>query len=193
MAKPVVLVAVLIALTCARCDLGEFAGVEDDASFPTVIDEQRGSYGGVTLGASAAAVRSRFGEPGGDSGYFPLDEESYRGPPFIPTPAGRPDVLRYAEAAFLVARDTGLASLVVTRLGATTRAGIAVGDRLARVRQRHDDVRCGEAPAGEAIFGGEDPTYPWCEVGVGRVQVFFGDDPIESITLTLPVAARRQP
>jgi hypothetical protein len=45
-------------------------------------------------------------------------------------------------------------------------------------------VECGEAVAGEPLFGGETPTYPWCRALIGDTRVFFGRDPIESITLT---------
>jgi hypothetical protein len=44
-------------------------------------------------------------------------------------------------------------------------------------------VPCGKAIAGEAVFG-ESPSYRWCRALVGGVRVFFGGDPIESITLT---------
>lgn len=52
------------------------------------------------------------------------------------------------------------------------------------MRERYDErVECGEAVAGEALVGGETPMYPWCRVRVGDSIVFFGEDPIESVTL----------
>jgi hypothetical protein len=45
-------------------------------------------------------------------------------------------------------------------------------------------VTCGEQVAGEPLLGGEPPKYRWCRTTVAHVRVFFGGDPIESITLT---------
>lgn len=74
---------------------------------------------------------------------------------------------------------------MVSRFGATTRAGVGVGDPLSRVRTEYDKSVCGKATAGEPLFGDEVPTYPWCRVRRGDVEVFFGDDPVESITVTM--------
>ena len=68
--------------------------------------------------------------------------------------------------------------------GARTRAGVGIGDELERVRERYDRVQCGEAVAGEPLFGGEAPMYRWCRALVDEVRVHFGGDPIESITMT---------
>jgi hypothetical protein len=68
--------------------------------------------------------------------------------------------------------------------GAETRAGVGVGDDLERVRERYRRVSCGESVAGESLLGGDTPMYPWCRAIVGNVRVFFGENPIESITLT---------
>jgi len=42
------------------------------------------------------------------------------------------------------------------------------------------------AAAGEGAFGGT-PKYPWCRA-LGDVHVFFGEDPIESITMSSTAA-----
>jgi hypothetical protein len=176
----------LALLSTSGCNVAELVGAEDDSGLPTAIDEQEGSYGGVGLGSTEADVRAAFGEPGEGDGFFPLDQESPRGPPWIPAPGGtRPTVLRYEEAAFLVSPSVGVYSLMVTLQGATTAAGVEIGDRLDAARQSYQSVKCGEAIAGEPLFGGETPTYPWCRARVGRIDVFFGGDPIESVTLTL--------
>jgi hypothetical protein len=73
---------------------------------------------------------------------------------------------------------------MTTNDGEETRRGVKVGDPLARVRERYRGVACGEAVAGEPLFGGEIPKYPWCRTCIGDVDVFFGDDPIQAITLT---------
>lgn len=67
---------------------------------------------------------------------------------------------------------------------ARTRSGVAVGDDLDRVRDQYTRVTCGEQIAGEASFGGGTPKYRWCRTVVAGVHVFFGGDPIASITLT---------
>ncbi len=71
---------------------------------------------------------------------------------------------------------------------ARTRAGVGVGDELARVREAYEGVECGEAIAGEPLFGDDYPTYSWCRTRVRRIRVFFGEDPIESITMTVTAA-----
>lgn len=68
--------------------------------------------------------------------------------------------------------------------GARRRSGVGVGDPLDAVVDRYDGVRCAEAVAGEPLLGGETPTYRWCRALVDGTRVFFGGDPIESITLT---------
>jgi hypothetical protein len=153
-----------------------------DSTFPQVVDERAGAYGDVRLGASAQEVEAAFGVPDRSDGFFPLDGESFTGPDFIATPGGRPKVLKYDEAVFLVAREGGVIALMTTAEGAATRAGVAVGEPLERAREAYEAVRCGESPAGEALLG-ESPTYPWCRTAVGAGEVFFGGDPIESVTL----------
>jgi hypothetical protein len=71
--------------------------------------------------------------------------------------------------------------------GARTRAGVGIGDDLERVREAYDRVDCGEAVGGEPVFGGDTPMYPWCRV-LGDIHVFFGEDPIDSITLSVTAA-----
>lgn len=94
-----------------------------------------------------------------------------------------PTPLHYRDTAYLVSPTVGVFSMVTLESGARTREGVGVGDELARVRERYDRVDCGESVAGEGLFG-ETPMYPWCRAIVGDVRVFFGEDPIESITLT---------
>lgn len=73
-------------------------------------------------------------------------------------------------------------------LNGNARAGCANArrgrDDLELVRVRYDRTECGEAVAGEALLGGETPTYLWCRAIVSGTRIFFGEDPIESITLT---------
>jgi hypothetical protein len=91
--------------------------------------------------------------------------------------------MHYDDSAYLVSPTVGVFAMATLESAARTRAGVGVGDDLELARERYEHVNCGEAVAGEALFGGESPTYPWCQALVGSVGVFFGEDPIESITL----------
>lgn len=163
---------------------------DDDAAAPGVVDERAGVLHGVHFGDTDAAIRVRHGNPSDDEdGFFP-DGSQYTGPPAIPSPRSdrrppRPPVpLHYEEIAYLVSPSQGVFSMATLERGARTRAGVAVGDDLSRMRERYDRVTCGEAVAGESLLGGEPPTYPWCRAIVGDTHVFAGGDPVESITLT---------
>jgi hypothetical protein len=74
--------------------------------------------------------------------------------------------------------------MIVSKPGATTSRGVGVGDPLSGVRRNYENAVCARAVAGEPLFGDEVPTYPWCRIRRGDVEVFFGDDPIQSITVT---------
>jgi hypothetical protein len=176
--------AVAASLLLSGCDLFGLGGAKDDDRSPRIIDEQQGSYGQIGFGSSGAEIRAAFGEPGGGDGFYPLGADSYRGPPSIKAPGGTRTLLRYGEVAFLVSPRVGLYALTVTRPDAATLRGVAVGDPLDAVRANYERVTCGKAVAGEPIFGGDVPTYSWCRAQVGRSSVFFGDDPIRSVTLT---------
>jgi hypothetical protein len=166
-----------------------FGGEEEEAP-PVLVDEREGVLHGVRFGDGEREVRARRGEPtDAHDGFFP-DGADYTGPPGIPSPPTdqrpprEPVPLHYDETAYLVSPSVGVFSMATLEEGAQTRAGVGVGDDLALVRERYDRVDCGEAVAGEPLLGGETPTYPWCRAIVGDIRVFFGEDPIESITLT---------
>lgn len=122
-------------------------------------------------------------------GFFP-EGADYTGPPAIPSPETDqgsripPSELHYDGTAYLVSPTVGIFSMATLEQGARTRAGVRVGDDLELVRDRYDRTECGEAVAGEPLLGGETPTYPWCRAIVTGTRIFFGEDPIESITLT---------
>jgi hypothetical protein len=163
----------------------------DNGAAPTVlVDERRGVLHDVRFGDGEREIRDRRGEPTDDAdGFFP-EGSDYTGPPGIPSPQSdqkpprQPTPLHYDETTYLVSPTVGVFSMATLEPGARTRAGVGVGDDLELVRERYDHVRCSEAVAGEPLFGGETPTYAWCRAVVGEIRVFFGDDPIESITLT---------
>jgi hypothetical protein len=92
-----------------------------------------------------------------------------------------PAVLRYDDAAFLVA-DQGVYALIVGREGAHTLRGVAIGDDLDEAREAYD-LRCVDVAGGESLVGGVE-TYPSCSATIGgRIRIWFGRDPIRSITL----------
>lgn len=163
------------------CNRGE------ERPIPSTIDEAAGSYGGVSMGAGEADVRRAFGEPGGGEGFFPLGEShgEIGGAPAVrnwpPDERAAPRVLRYEHVAFLLG-SRGVFAFVVTADGTRTRRGVAVGDPLGKAA-RFYDVGCGEGVAGERIGGGVE-TYPTCRGTIGgRIRIWFGEDPIRSITL----------
>src|SRR5918992_785587 len=146
-----------------------------------LVDERAGRLRGVSFGDTVSEVRARLGEPTDDAdGFFP-EGADFTGPPGIPSPQSDqgsrvpPDPLHYGDTAYLVSPTVGVFSMAILADGARTRAGIGVGDELERVRERYERVDCGKASADK---------YPWCRAIVGDVRVFFGGDPIESVTLT---------
>ena len=184
-----VLTALLLAAT-AGAAIALLALRRDEHAEPVLVDEQVGVLHGVRFGASEREVEARLGEETDDhDGLFP-EGADYTGPPAIPSPGSDrgsrvpPAELHYDKTAYLVSPTVGVFSMATLEDGARTRAGVGVGDDLELVRERYDWVECGEAVAGEPLFGGQTPTYPWCRALVGDTRVFFGGDPIGSITLT---------
>jgi hypothetical protein len=177
---------VAVVVGVSGCSYG--FGPDDGVSHPPrTIDEVAGTIAGVGLGSSEAEIRAAFGSPVGGGGFAP-EGEKFRGPEAIVTPTPPrlrtpPQTLRYEETSFLLTRRTGAYAVMTTNERDATAAGVAVGDPLDTVRSTYQKVRCGTSVAGEPLFGGETRTYPWCRARVGDVDVFFGDDPIEAITL----------
>jgi hypothetical protein len=145
-----------------------------------VVDETAASYRGVRIGSSIDDVRRVFGDSLDPDGFVPVGEQ-FTGPTLVRNPGGirqPPTHLRYEGAAFLILGDFGVYAFVTTEEHAETRAGVGVGHPLTRVRDRYDSVTCGRAPKDAGAS-----SYAWCMTRVGRVQVHFGGDPIESITI----------
>lgn len=160
----------------------------DDAE-ALLVDEHAGTLHGVRFGDSESDVRTRLGQETDDrAGYFPAGRQ-YTGPFAIPVPASNhasriaPSELHYRDDAYLVSATAGVFSMTTLDGSAQTRAGVGVGDELALVRERYARVSCGDAVGGESLLG-RGRTYPWCRALVGDTRVFFGADPIASITIT---------
>jgi hypothetical protein len=179
-------VRAVLALAAASLLVGCTHTGASKSTGPTTVDERTGVIQGVRFGDSAADIRRHLGKPTDHKqGFFPGGTE-YTGPPAIGIRGhARPKTLHYDGLAFLVSPASGTFSMATLLENARTRAGVEVGDRLDRVRKRYKRVTCGEQSAGEPSFGGQIPKYRWCRTDVAGVRVFFGGDPIASITLTL--------
>jgi hypothetical protein len=169
-----------------------FGGCMGGDEEPVVVDERAGTLLGVRFGDSEEEVRARLGEPTDDyEGVFP-EGARYTGPQFIPIPEsdaglGGQKPLHYGDASFLVSPTLGVFAMISLDGDARTKAGVGIGDELEKVREVYDRVQCGEAVGGEPVFGGETPKYPWCLVR-GKIRVFFGEDPIDSIMIRTTAA-----
>lgn len=160
-----------------------------------LIDENRGTYRGVGIGASPAAVRRALGfapfarlsnepwSPRNARSFSEIGGPNTLNPPCRPTRASaagatRLRVLRYPKASFVFCDARVFAVMVIDRR-ARTQAGVRVGDRLEVARRLYPGLRCAEATSGDS------GRYPFC---VGRLQprrsLWFGQDPIGSITIS---------
>jgi hypothetical protein len=167
--------AALVVLAVAGCG---------GSSKPVSVDEQAGTLGGVHFGETAARVKDNLGDPSDDAqGFFPKGV-AYSGPPGIPSPdqgAGTPPQrLHYGKSAYLVSPRAGVYAMATVAKGSTTKAGVAIGDPLAKVSTSFKHIDCGQ------VAGGEGPSYDWCRATLPKAKVFFGGDPIRSITLSRP-------
>lgn len=178
----------VIALAAAAAAVAVVAlSGDDDAEAVVLVDERDGVLHDVRFGDTLQSLRRTRGDPTDDAqGFFP-EGADFTGPPSIPNPRSdrhvAPTPMHYDDSAYLVSPTVGVFAMATLEFAARTRAGVGVGDALELARERYARVNCGEAVAGEALFGGESPKYPWCHALVGSVGVFFGEDPIESITL----------
>jgi hypothetical protein len=70
----------------------------------------------------------------------------------------------------------------VTQVGATTSRGVSIGDRMDVARGEYQ-LECREVAGGESLLGGQE-FYPSCSARLMRgIRIWFGRDPIRSITL----------
>jgi hypothetical protein len=188
--RPRTLGLIVLAAAAVVVGLALILGREDNEAPTVLVDERVGVLHSIRFGDGEDEVRAGLGKPSDDhEGVFP-EGADYTGPPAIPSPQTdkrpprQPTPLHCDVSAYLVSPTVGVFSMATLEQGARTRAGIGVGDDLELVRERYERVECGEAVAGEPLLGGETPTYPWCRAIVGDIRAFFGEDPIESITLT---------
>jgi hypothetical protein len=171
------LVAVLLAVGVAWFAVGSGGSEPGTVS----IDEQTGAFHGVRFGTSERGVIRTFGEPDRSPGFAPAGQNpSQIGvPESIPGPGA---LLKYKGVGFLATPHGGVYALIVTRAGATTMRGVSIGEGLDVARKKYR-LDCQEVAGGESLLG-EQEHYPSCRARVGRgTDVWFGRDPIRSITL----------
>jgi hypothetical protein len=178
----------VVALLLLGLVLPACTGADDEGGrvAAVLVDPMAGSAQGVSLGDTKAQAVARLGPAppwNGDQSVEPLKEDwDEIGAPSSMSLAGRPDVLRYDHTT--VELENGRVVAVTTaERGATTPAGIGVGDDLDVVRKAYPSLRCWDAPS-----GGGHGTYPVCSGRLrGNRWLWFGRDPIKSIS----VASRR--
>jgi hypothetical protein len=159
-----------------------FAGDGGDGGNVT-IDERTGAYGGVRFGTSEQGVIRVFGQPNRDPGIAPAGQNPSQAgvPQSIPARPGW-GLLKYKDVVFLTRLGGGVYGLMVTKRGATTKRGVSIGDSMDDARRRYR-LKCLSVAGGESLFGGQK-FYPSCGARLRRgVQVWFGRDPIRSVTL----------
>lgn len=160
--------------------LGWLAISRNGGNAPKVtLDERTGAYRGVRFGTSADAVIRMFGEPARTPGFAPAGQS----PPDVGVPQSIPgpgELLKYDDVAFLTG-PRGVYALIVADVGATTQRGVSVGHRMDEGRGEYG-LECIDVAGGESPLGQE--FYPSCRADLeGGVRIWFGHDPIRSITL----------
>jgi hypothetical protein len=157
-----------------------YNGTDDGGSDSLVVDEQRASYRGVTLGASREEAEDALGDTApwtGNDPLGPLEPGWQRGAPRGALIVGTLDALRYPRVAVHLG-DGQVVELIIAEPGARTTRDVGVGDRLASVRRVYPDLPCGSVRSGQA------GSAPYCggQIAADR-WLWFGGDPIGSITL----------
>lgn len=192
-------VGVLVAVGVVRAiSLAALDGRDEDGEAVASIDDVRGTFHGVGVGDDAASVRRVFGQrpfAALDEPLTPTSADFVDGggptivsPPCKPTirrPGGRSRQrwLRYDDASFLFCDGTVFA-LMVTAEDARTTHGLGVGDKLQKAQSLYAGLTCAEAPSGDIGH------YPYCAGAIAsqrsgaRLHVWFGEDPVASITIS---------
>jgi hypothetical protein len=184
-----VLIAATVGLMLGRDD--ETGGMDAETR---LVDDRSGAYRGVQMGDSVEEVSRVLGEPSREPGFAPADNSPAEVgvPQSIPAPGpSASPLLKYEDVAFLVG-PRGVYAFIVTADEAATTRGIAIGDGMEKARTAYD-VSCIDVAGGESLVGGGQEFYPSCGATLdGRLRVWFGRDPIRSITL-LSVEHARPP
>lgn len=179
-------VAALAVGVIAGCGAGEPTDTAPPASY--VLDEQRGSFRGISLGTAERRVIARFGpdqgEPEGPVG--PLGDDrfetgspgNFASGPDAPSPTDRSASLRYPGMAF--STDDRAVYVIMSSLpGTRTSKDVGVGDGLAAARRAYPQLRCDEGSDAHGV-----PVFPYCGARLGPHRyLYFGADPIGTIAI----------
>jgi hypothetical protein len=188
-------IALLVAgvVSLAACDSEQSAGSADSASAGKELDWERGRFGDLRLGDSAAKLVRVIGRPGKRGPTQPLEpvgEDFYDigGMTNFRTPnvggVGEYETLRYRR---LVVGVIGGKVIVfgTTDQRARTPEGVGVGQSQDLVKPRYPRARCFIQNEGT-----EYTTYPICKIRVCKGRLLgFGGDPIRSIWLAAETKA----
>jgi len=160
----------LIALAVSGCG---------DGAKPTFVNTLRGTYRGVGIGDTTAAVQRIFGHEvlsGHAESIAPRKDDfvDIGGPTVVAGGCGT--ALRYAHVTFLVCGGH-VNGFIVAQRGARTERGVAIGDDTDRARARYPRLTCGQAPF-------EGGSYPYCGGRIAKHRwLWFGRNPVRSITV----------
>ena len=161
-----------------------FAVATDGADTATAtIDERTGAYRGIRFGTAERDVIRALGKPDHTPGFVPAGENpSQVGVPERIPAIGPGGLLKYDGVGFLGTPEGGVYAFIVTDTGATTRRGVSIGDRMDVARSKYR-LECREVAGGESLLGREE-FYPSCSARLSSgTRIWFGRDPIRSITL----------
>jgi hypothetical protein len=180
----------LILVATVLLSFGSACGEEDASGrpAPTVIDELAVTVNGVGLGDDRTAIRRELG-PARTEGLMlprlpddvPLEDIGlpWTLDPLPGVPRTRVQTMLYDGMSFLVAPREGAYAFFVWRPRARTTSGVRIGDSLESAVRRHPRLRCGVRNRAT-----EYVAYPYCKGRVGDNYVWFGQDPIRSITVS---------
>jgi hypothetical protein len=147
-----------------------------------VINETTGALRGARIGDGLHAVLQHFTgvERRWDSGSELTLSRCGQGPLSATIAGSHTRIARLPDAVLVFSgRPARLTAFTAAGRGARTRAGVGVGEALARVRARYGAtaVRCGHE------IGDDGPLWPSCHVTSGGFDVYFGGDPINEIAI----------
>ncbi len=138
------------------------------------INELRGAYDGVPLGASLETLQNGLGVAlsTNDNPYITPAQR----PPFLPSDNPYDWIYPDADITFVKGH---VASITVYGKGAATMRGVSIGDPLSEVPRVYKRAGC--VPGN----GGPEPLDPGCQVQFGpHVFVYFSGDPIHDVSLS---------
>lgn len=180
----------LIATATLHFSLGSACGEEDAAGrrAEMLIDARAGTVNGVALGSDRGKIRQELGRARREGLMLPRLPSGIAvedvGIPWTldPLPGVRRSrvlTMIYNGISFLVAPDSGAYAFSVWNPDARTTSAVRIGDQLESARRRHPGLRCGIRNRDS-----EYTPYPYCKGRVGDNYVWFGQDPIRSITVS---------